>query len=216
MADQVPAGFGKATPGSISDLKEMEKHVQALIKKLSPAVVAIEVGNGTGSGVVISTNGIVLTAGHVADSEGMQVTVTFPDGKTAHGKTLRLATESDAGLIKITDSGSWPHAELSDPKKENGRPGDWVLALGHPGGFDLKRSLVARLGRIIRRNSEILQTDCTISPGDSGGPLFDMNGKVIAIHDAISFSMAENFHVPVTSFADDLNGISLTADKKKP
>ena len=75
-----------------------------------------------------------------------------------------------------------------------------MLALGHPGGFDLRRSLVVRLGRIIRWMPGALQTDCTISPGDSGGPLFDMHGRVIGIHSAISTSMAENFHVAVTAF----------------
>jgi serine protease Do len=78
--------------------------------------------------------------------------------------------------------------------------GDWVLALGHPGGFDAQRSLVVRLGRIIRMDQGALQTDCTISPGDSGGPLLDMHGHVIGIHSAISTLLAENFHVPVTEF----------------
>jgi serine protease Do len=80
------------------------------------------------------------------------------------------------------------------------RLGDWVLALGHPGGFDVHRSLVVRLGRIIRMDAGALQTDCTISPGDSGGPLFDMHGRVIGVHSAINTSTADNFHVAVTAF----------------
>jgi len=80
------------------------------------------------------------------------------------------------------------------------RIGDWVLALGHPGGFDLRRSLVVRLGRIIRMDADALQTDCTISPGDSGGPLFDMHGRVIGVHSAINSPTADNFHVAVTAF----------------
>jgi serine protease Do len=82
------------------------------------------------------------------------------------------------------------------------RVGDWVLALGHPGGFDLRRSLVVRLGRIIRFAPGALQTDCTISPGDSGGPLLDMHGRIIGIHSAISTSVADNFHVAITEFYD--------------
>ena len=85
---------------------------------------------------------------------------------------------------------------------EQARIGDWVLALGHPGGFDLRRSLVVRLGRIIRFAPGALQTDCPLSPGDSGGPLLDMHGRVIGIHSAISTSVAENFHVAVTEFYD--------------
>src|SRR4029453_4471314 len=78
--------------------------------------------------------------------------------------------------------------------------GDWVLALGHPGGFDPTRSLVVRLGRIIRITPEALKTACAISLGDSGGPLVDMFGRIIGIHSAITRSVAENFHVPVTEF----------------
>ena len=100
--------------------------------------------------------------------------------------------------MKITDPGIWPHAAMGDV--DHSHIGDWVLALGHPGGFDPRRSLVVRLGRIIRLAPEAIQTDCTISPGDSGGPLFDMYGRVVGIHSAISRSVAENFHVPVSEF----------------
>jgi serine protease Do len=79
-------------------------------------------------------------------------------------------------------------------------PGEWVLALGHPGGFDVKRSLVVRFGRVIQVSEDDIQTDCTISPGDSGGPLLDMQGRVIGIHSFISDSLTENFHVPIRAF----------------
>ena len=126
---------------------------------------------------------------------------TFPDGKTARGKTVGRSLESDTGLMRITDRGPWPHAAMGDLAQA--RVGDWVLALGHPGGFDLRRSLVVRLGRIIRFAPGALQTDCTISPGDSGGPLLDMHGRIIGIHSAISTSVADNFHVAITEFYDD-------------
>ena len=90
-----------------------------------------------------------------------------------------------------------------------------MLALGHPGGFDLRRSLVVRLGRIIRLETDALQTDCTISPGDSGGPLFDMHGRVIGIHSAISTSPAENFHVSVTEFYDSWDEL-VRARQRRP
>ena len=64
--------------------------------------------------------------------------------------------------------------------------------MGNPGGSHQTRSLVTRLGRIIRLMPEVVQTDCTIFPGDSGGPLFDMAGRVIAIHTAIADSTVEN------------------------
>ena len=184
----------------MADLKAIQQHVQALVGRVSPAVVAVEVGYGSGSGVVISADGLVLTAGHVCGRPGRSVRFTFTDGKIAHGKTLGLDLDSDTGLMRITDPGPWPYAAMGD--LDGASVGDWVLALGHPGGFDLKRSLVVRLGRIIRLAEDALQTDCTISPGDSGGPLFDMEGRVIGIHSAISSSTAENFHVAITEYYD--------------
>jgi len=196
----LPAGFGKAAPASIADLKAIEQHVKALAARVSPAVVAVEVGTGSGSAVIISADGLVLSAGHVCGAPDRSVRFTFPDGKTAHGKTVGLNRDNDTGLMRITDRGPWPHADMGELAQT--RVGDWVLALGHPGGFDLRRSLVVRLGRIIWMDSGSLQTDCTISPGDSGGPLFDMHGRVIGIHSAISTSVAENYHVAVTAFYD--------------
>jgi serine protease Do len=198
----VPAVFSKPVPSSIADLKAMERHVEALAKKLSPTVVALEIGEASGSGVIISSNGFVLTAGHMVDAPNRKVRITFPDGKVVSGKTVGVATSSDVGLLKITDPGTWPHADMEELR--DSRIGDWVLTLGHPGGFDAKRSLVTRLGRIIYLDSDDLQTDCTISPGDSGGPVFDMDGMIIGVHSYIRTSMSENFHVPVSGFVDDV------------
>jgi serine protease Do len=197
---QLAPVFAKSVPDSMADLHAMEEHVEVLVKRLSPAVVAVTVGDGTGSGVIISADGLVLTAGHVCERPNRPVLFTFPNGKTAHGKTLGVGADNDTGLMKIEDAGSWPHVEMGEV--ESAHKGDWVLAMGHPGGFDLRRSLVVRLGRIIRLSPE-LQTDCTISPGDSGGPVFDMHGRVIGIHSFISTAMADNFHVPVSAFSTE-------------
>jgi len=198
--------FNKPAPTSIADLKSMEQQVKTLVARVSPAVVAVEVGYGSGSGVVISADGLVLTAGHVCGRPGRSVRFTFPDGKHACGKTLGLDADTDAGLMRITDAGPWPYAAMGD--LEDTSLGDWVLALGHPGGFDAQRSLVVRLGRVIRFADGALQTDCTISPGDSGGPLFDMQGRVIGIHTAISSSTTENYHVAISEYYDCWDQIS--------
>ena len=195
------AAFAKTAPTSIADLKAMQERVEALAAQVSPAVVAVEVGRGSGSGVVITADGLVLTAGHVCGAADRDVTFTFPDGKTAKGKTLGLDRDSDTGLMRITDPGPWVHAPTGDLNQD--QIGDWVLALGHPGGFDKSRSLVVRLGRILRITDGALGTDCTIAPGDSGGPLFDMSGRIIGIHTAISESLADNFHVPINRFYDN-------------
>jgi serine protease Do len=199
-SEELPAVFRKPKPASLADLRSIQQHVTALLPKVSPAVVAVEIGNGSGSGVVISSDGLVLTAGHVAERRGLSAVFRFPDGKTARGKTIGLDEDSDTGLMRITDRGPWPHVDVGDLAQV--RLGDWVLALGHPGGFDAARSLVVRLGRVIRLMPGVVQTDCTILPGDSGGPLIDMYGRVIGIHTAISGSTDENFHVPISEFFD--------------
>jgi len=196
----LPAIFSELKPESVGDLKVMERHLKKLVPRVSPAVVAVQIGGASGSGVVISEDGLVLTAAHVADEPNRDVKFTFPDGKTARGKTLGTDHEIDAGMMRITGDGPWPHVEMGD--LDDSHLGDWVLTLGHPGGFDPDRSLVVRLGRIIRISRDAVQTDCTLSAGDSGGPLFDMRGRVIGIHSRISESTADNFHVPIRTYRD--------------
>jgi serine protease Do len=209
---KLPDALGKPGPVSIQDFRSIEKHVKGLVSNVSPAVVAVEIGMASGSGVVISSDGLVLTAGHVVDRPNRPVHLTFPNGKSVRGRTLGADLDADTGLLRITDPGPWPHVPVGELGQA--RIGDWVLALGHPGGFDLKRSLVVRLGRIIRLAPGVVQSDCTISPGDSGGPLVDMFGRVIGIHSAISASFADNFHVPITEVSETWN--ELVAPARSP
>jgi serine protease Do len=202
-ADQIafpPVAFRQDTPASLADLKAMEQHLEALLKRVSPAAVAVRVGASTGSGVVISADGMVLTVAHVTEDPDRDVRVVFPDGRTVRGKSLGANHERDSGLIKITEAGPWPHLEMG--QLDQVHPGDWVVALGHPGGYDSHRSLVVRFGRLIRQGRSMLQTDCTLTAGDSGGPLLDMTGRVIGIHSRISSSANENYHVPISTYTD--------------
>lgn len=196
----VPAAFRRRTPESLSDLQAMERHLTALVARVSPAVVAVEVGGATGSGVVVSADGLVLSAAHVCGAPNRDARVIFPDGRTARGTTLGTNHEVDAGLLRITEAGPWPHVALGEAG--SAKLGDWVLAIGHPGGFDRERSLVVRLGRLIRLETDALQSDCTLTAGDSGGPLLDMRGRVIGVHSRISESTTENFHVPIGAYRD--------------
>jgi serine protease Do len=208
----LPDAFGKPAPTSLADLRDIQERVAALVPVVSPAVVAVEIGFSSGSGVVISSDGLVLTAGHVGYRAGRKARFTFPNGKTARGETVGVDEDADTGLMRITDPGPWPHVSVGE--LNHARLGDWTLALGNPGGFDSRRSLVVRLGRIIRLMPGVMQTDCTIFPGDSGGPLFDMYGRVIGIHSAITDSTVENFHVPITEFFDTWS--ELTAPPAPP
>jgi serine protease Do len=80
------------------------------------------------------------------------------------------------------------------------KKGQWCLAVGHPGGYQKGRPPVVRVGRILEANDRTLRTDCTLVGGDSGGPLFDMHGKVIGIHSRIGGSITYNIHVPVDTY----------------
>lgn len=197
----LPAGFDGPTPGSVSELAGMQAHVMALVRRVTPSVVAVRVGGSTGSGVVISADGLVLTAAHVAATPGRPVRFFFPDGSTVRGRTLGTNHGMDAGLARIEEEGDWPWVPVAEAG--SGVLGEWVLGLGHPGGFDPDRSMVVRLGRVIRRTAMALQTDSTLSGGDSGGPLFDMHGRVVGIHSRISHSTAENYHVPIDAYLQD-------------
>jgi serine protease Do len=198
--DHLLPPFLKKAPESIEDLKSIEAHVQDLLARVSPAVVAVRVGGSTGSGVVISKDGYVLCAAHVGAQPNRTVEFTFPDGTKASGKTLGANHAIDSGLLKIAGEGPWPYVEIGDLDRT--QLGDWVLAVGHPGGFDRERSIVVRLGRVISLTPGTIRTDCTLIGGDSGGPLFDMHGHVIGIHSRIANSMAANFHVPIRAYVE--------------
>ena len=80
-----------------------------------PAVVGIQVGHASGSGVIVSADGIVMTAGHVVGQPGRPVLFHLADGKTVKGMTLGMHAAADAGLMKITDAGKWPFVPLGTP-----------------------------------------------------------------------------------------------------
>ena len=187
--------------GSIEELKERERQVKKVVSELMPTVVAV-VGNdqpATGSGVIINEDGLIMTAGHVTEAAGKELTIIFPDGRSVKGESLGANRTRDAGLARITEEGKWPFAKIGDSKKA--KLGEWLIAMGHPGGFDLNRSPPIRLGRLISSGSMgMLRTDCTLVGGDSGGPLFNLEGEVIGIHSSIGGSLAENRHVPSSVF----------------
>ena len=191
-------------PTSIQDLLAVQTRVEAVLKTVIPATVGVRIGRAQGSGVIVSEDGYVLTAAHVSGSPGKNVTLILPDGKEVKGKTLGLNRGVDAGLIKITEKGQkWPHVEMGDLL--NTSNGDWCIATGHPGGYKKGRPPVVRLGRIIRSTRTVVQSGCTLVGGDSGGPLFDLDGKVIGIHSRIGAGAAWNFHVPISAYSTKAN-----------
>lgn len=199
--------FKDGTPTSVADLQAMQEHVVQLTKKVMPAVVGLRVGGASGSGVIITEDGYVLTAGHVVQRPNIKCTVIMPDGTEYEGKTLGMQTSRDSGLLKIQKKGKYPYLEMGTSKDI--KRGQWIIAMGHPGGFDKKRTPPLRVGRVYSdpRPGGMIQTDCTLVGGDSGGPLFDMFGKVIGIHSRINPTTRDgqfvgNFHVPVDVYSE--------------
>jgi len=80
--------------------------------------------------------------------------------------------------------------------------GQWCLALGHPGGYKVGRPPVVRLGRLQALSAKLLVSDCALVGGDSGGPLFDMQGRVIGIHSRIGDNVSSNVHVPIDTYRE--------------
>ena len=184
---------------TVSQLKEMEVKVKKLVTVNTPAVVSLigEKVPGAGSGVVVTEDGLILTAGHVTVGNDT-MTVVFPDGKQAKCKVLGSDYTRDVGLAKIIQPGKYAFAALGDSDKLDITT--IVVALGHPGGYDVRRTPPARIGRISSKNAGgFLMSDCTLIGGDSGGPLFDLDGKVVGIHSSISESLSFNRDAPVNA-----------------
>lgn len=197
----LPPAFSKQAPEGLDDLRAIEEHVASLIEKLKRCTVGVRIGRAQGSGVIVSDDGYVLSAAHVSGTPGQRVEFILHDGRKVSGKSLGRNQTLDAGLMKIDrDSESWPHTEMAAGTP---RSGDWSLVTGHPGGYQEGRAPVFRLGRVVFANKRVLQTDCELVGGDSGGPLFDMHGKVIGINSRIGQNTNLNFHVPIGAFTDD-------------
>ncbi len=206
LVDKLPASFYKKTPENVEDLKSIQDHVDKLVEKVTPSVVSVRIGASSGSGVIVTKDGFVLTAGHVSGAPNRDVTVIFHTGKTAKGKTLGGNHGIDSGLIKITTPGDYPVADMGDSSEV--KAGHWCMVIAHPGGYRQGRAPVVRLGRMLNTGATTLTTDCALVGGDSGGPLFDMHGRVIGINSRIGQTMLANMHVPVNPFRDSWEKIA--------
>lgn len=185
------------------DMKQVETQVRQLVAKNMPSVVSLlgESVPAAGSGTIISADGLVLTAAHVTRGNE-HMTVIFPDGRSVKCKVLGANYTRDVSLAKIEEPGTYPFTEVGDSDKLEETT--FVVAMGHPGGFDLRRTPPVRIGRISLKNQGgFLVSDCTLVGGDSGGPLFDLEGKVIGIHSSISMDLSFNRDAPVNAAKAD-------------
>lgn len=144
-----------------------------------------------GSGFLISADGYIVTNNHVVSPTGRgtveEITVTMPDGTEYPAKLVGNDAESDLAVLKVSRSEPFPFVEFGDSRQA--RVGDWVVAIGNP--FGLGGTVTSGIVSSVLRNvgfgayDRYIQTDAAINRGNSGGPLFDMQGNVIGINNAI-------------------------------
>ncbi len=192
---------------SLKDIAKLENKVKAAADNVLPATVALlsDDTGSSGSGVIVSEDGLILTAAHVVQG-ARQLIVVFPDGEQVQGKVLGANYSKDIAMVKIIDPGKWPFVTMGTSKQL--KAGDWVIALGHAAGFDAGRTPPVRFGRVISDGpGNFLTTDCTLIGGDSGGPLFDIDGKLVGIHSSIGKSLANNNHAGIDGFRTDWDSL---------
>jgi serine protease Do len=208
LAAPAAAGAQLANPPQgIADMKALERTIQKTVAKATPSVVSIS----GGSGVVVSRDGYVLTVAHVGERAGRKVVVVFADGRKAKAVTLGNDRGVDAGMAKITDEGVWPHAEMGG--SGDLKLGQWCLTLGYPVTFEHGKAPLVRIGRVLRNGKTEIITDGTIMGGDSGAPLFDLEGKVIGIGTKCEPELLQhNIHVPIDRFRDTWQQLAKSED----
>ena len=139
-----------------------------------------------GSGFIIDPKGVVVTNNHVVEGAD-EITVTLQDGTTLKAKVVGRDTKTDLAVLKVTTARPLPALAFGDSDKS--RVGDWVLAIGNPFGLGgtVTAGIVSARGRDIQQGpyDNFIQTDAPINRGNSGGPLFNMDGEIIGINTAI-------------------------------
>ena len=140
---------------------------------------------GTGSGVIISPDGFIVTNNHVI-ANASQLEVTLNNKKTYKAEVIGTDESSDIALLKIDVDNPLPYLAFGD--SDNSKIGEWVLAVGNP--FSLTSTVTAGIvsakARSLGRNQSFIQTDAAVNPGNSGGALVNTNGDLIGINTAIT------------------------------
>ena len=165
--------------------------VTEAVEAVGPAVVKIDAGRGSGSGVLFTPDGLILTNCHVVD-RARAMSIVMADGSVAAGEPIGVDADTDLAVVRIDASNGspLPWATLGDSRAV--RVGQIAIAIGNPYGFhhSVTAGVVSALGRSLRSRSgrlmdDVIQTDASLNPGNSGGPLVTTRGVVIGINTAM-------------------------------
>jgi S1-C subfamily serine protease len=159
-----------------------EMSVEDVVEKSKPAVVLLLRPDGQGTGFLITDTGVIATNEHVARGRETLVAI-LPSGKQLEAKVVYVDQTIDLALAKIEGSG-FPHLALADLSTV--RQGQTSIAIGNPGSglpFTVSKGIVSAVGRLPEAGSGIwIQTDASVNPGNSGGPLLNAHGEVIGMN----------------------------------
>ena len=148
---------------------------------------------GTGSGFIISADGLIMTNAHVVEGAD-QILVRLTDKREFQGKVLGTDKQTDIAIVKI-EAKDLPVLKIGDSSKL--KVGQWVAAIGSPFGLDntVTAGIVSALSRNLPSDQYVpfIQTDVAVNPGNSGGPLFNMQGEVVGINSQISLPLAASW-----------------------
>ena len=220
VRNMIPSSTGTTSEIVVNDVGKSQNVYQAVTEKAMPSVVGITTttistnnrfaipteSEGVGTGIIVDANGYILTNSHViSDGQANTVNVLFNDGTTSPGKVVWYDSQLDMAIVKVNKTGLTP-AELGN--SDNVTTGDIAVAIGNPLGLDLQRSvtqgIISGLDRTIETEQAtmtgLIQTDASINAGNSGGPLLNQNGQVIAINTAkASQGEGLGFAIPINS-----------------
>lgn len=181
------------------DLGSDEETAIAVTRLVTPTVVGIQTQSGSGSGVIIRSDGVIVTNSHVV-ANARQVLVSLADGTEFTGTVLGRDPTIDIAVVRIQAT-DLPAAPTADSDRL--QVGQSAIAIGNPLGFErtVTRGIVSGLNRALGDQlDELIQTDAAINPGNSGGPLLNSKGQVIGINTAVvnpGIASGLGFAVPI-------------------